>query len=421
MFALVFAAQAIYGLSFRLPAIFKPTLILALDVSNQEFGLAQSWFGVVALLAYFPGGALADRFEARRLMAYSLLSTAIGGVYLATFPSRSGLAALWGFWGITSILMFWAALIRATRDWGGLQRPGQAFGLLEGGRGLIAAAMGSLASWIFAEALPDAHQHVSQEARQVALRWVIGAYTLNTFVGALVAWFWIPDSKMAATTTGRNPMSLRHILPVIKLPAVWLQAVIVIAAYTAHRGIDNYSTFAVDAYRVDEVTAAQISTMTFWVRPFAAVGAGLLADRIRPSRLVFWAFGLLLAGHLVLATESPVPQHTGHLLALLGFTSGCIFALRGTYYALFEEGNIPLAATGTATGLISVIGYTPDIFVPPLTGWLIDKHPGVQGHQHAFLFIAGFVLVGWIASACFRRVVRRTAASGDRTATINQG
>ena len=409
MFALVFAAQAVYGLAFRLPALFKPTLIQALNITNTEFGIAQSVFGIVALLAYFPGGALADRFSASRLMLFSLLSTAVGGIYLATFPDLTGLSRLWGFWGITSILLFWAALIRATREWGGLEQPGRAFGILEGGRGLIAAGMGSLASWIFAQVLPEAGQQITQADRMTAMRWVIAAYTLNTLLGALITWAWIPTSKTKQTGKSDPRLGLRDLISVFKMPVVWLQSLIVIAAYTAGRGTDNYSTFAVDAYQVNEVTAAQISTLTFWIRPFAAVGAGLLADRVRPSRLVFWSFGLLLAGHLLLATTPPAPQHLNRLLAMLGFTSACIFALRGTYYALFEEGCLPLALTGTATGLISAIGYTPDVFVPPVTGWLIDAHPGTQGHQHAFLFLSGFALLGWLASGCFRWVISRNA------------
>ena len=34
---------------------------------------------------------------------------------------------LWGFFGVSTILLFWAALIRATRDWGGPDAQGRAF------------------------------------------------------------------------------------------------------------------------------------------------------------------------------------------------------------------------------------------------------------------------------------------------------
>ncbi|MBW2212705.1 MAG: hypothetical protein JRG67_17015 [Deltaproteobacteria bacterium] len=72
------------------------------------------------------------------------------------------------------------------------------------------------------------------------------------------------------------------------------------------------------------------------------------------------------------------------------------------YFALFEEGAVPIEATGTAVGLVSVIGYTPDVFVALVGGWLLDRSPGVAGHQHFFLFLGTFAAIGLVASLRFR-------------------
>ena len=82
-------------------------------------------------------------------------------------------------------------------------------------------------------------------------------------------------------------------------------------------------------------------------------------------------------------------------------TSTAIFALRGIYFTLLEEGAVPLHITGTAVGLISLIGFAPDIFVPPIAGWLIDRNPGTAGHQHVFMLLTVFTLVGLVASFLF--------------------
>jgi hypothetical protein len=42
-----------------------------------------------------------------------------------------------------------------------------------------------------------------------------------------------------------------------------------------------------------------------------------------------------------------------------------IFALRGLYYAIMEEGQVPLAYTGSAVGLVSVTGYAPSYAPKP--------------------------------------------------------
>ena len=38
---------------------------------------------------------------------------------MATIPSFNGLRVLFAFWGMSNILLFWAPLIRATREWAG--------------------------------------------------------------------------------------------------------------------------------------------------------------------------------------------------------------------------------------------------------------------------------------------------------------
>jgi Na+/melibiose symporter-like transporter len=73
-----------------------------------------------------------------------------------------------------------------------------------------------------------------------------------------------------------------------------------------------------------------------------------------------------------------------------------------------EEAGIPLALTGTAVGIISVVGYTPDIFVGPLMGWLLDSSPGPEGHQHLFLVLTGCAVIGLGASVWFRVLIRKT-------------
>ena len=75
--------------------------------------------------------------------------TAFGGIVLSTYPSYLILQILWGYWGFTTVFLFWGAMIKATRVWGGSKNQGEAFGLLDGGRGLVAASMGTLGVLIF--------------------------------------------------------------------------------------------------------------------------------------------------------------------------------------------------------------------------------------------------------------------------------
>jgi hypothetical protein len=90
---------------------------------------------------------------------------------------------------------------------------------------------------------------------------------------------------------------------------------------------------------------------------------------------------------------------------LVGSTA--IFGLRGLYFALFEESRVPASVTGTAVGLVSVLGFTPDIFVSYVGGVLLDRAPGLAGHQHFFVFLAGFAAIGTAVSLSLAFYLRR--------------
>ena len=72
-----------------------------------------------------------------------------------------------------------------------------------------------------------------------------------------------------------------------------------------------------------------------------------------------------------------------------------------------QEGRIPLVLTGTAVGLISLVGYTPDIFAGPAYGYLLDTYPGEQGHKYVFWMLTGFSTLGAIASLVYYMLYRK--------------
>ena len=80
-----------------------------------------------------------------------------------------------------------------------------------------------------------------------------------------------------------------------------------------------------------------------------------------------------------------------------------VYAARSLYYAVMESGRIPIVLTGTAVGLISVIGYTPDIFMGPLMGWLLDSNPGAIGHQYLFGVLALVSVLGVVFTLLFKQ------------------
>ncbi|TWT50862.1 Inner membrane protein YqcE [Rubripirellula amarantea] len=404
---LIVAGETVFFLPFVLPRVFRPTLLEVFQLTNLELGVAFSIYGLVALLAYFPGGPLADRFSARKLMAFALLATSLGGIVMTSLPSFPVLKMLYGFWGLTTILLFWAPLIRETRAWGGAELPGRAFGFLDGGRGFVAAAIGSSAVALFSYFMPDDVQIATPDQQANAFRQVVLLFSTITFAAAILVWFAINDNshRHIAPT---SELKSQGIVRVLRMPTVWLQSVVVVCAYVGYKGLDDISLYAYEVLEFDEVESATVGTLSMWVRPFAAIAAGLLADRVGVARMTIASLAMFAIGTGVIAIGPFQPGVTAFFFATLIATSAAVFALRGLYYAMMEEGRVPFGDTGTAVGIVSVVGYTPDVFMGPVMGVLLDRWPGERGHQYVFLVLTIAALVGLVASIMFLRIVERS-------------
>ena len=98
-----------------------------------------------------------------------------------------------------------------------------------------------------------------------------------------------------------------------------------------------------------------------------------------PMLLIVTLFIILLLGFLSFAF---LPGTTGWIPVMvlnLILVSMAVFGLRGIYFALVHESGIPFEVTGVAIGVISMIGLSPDIFMPLLGGMLLDTYQGAEG------------------------------------------
>ena len=401
MVALVLAGEMIFSLPYHLLRYFRPTVLGVFELSNADLGDVFAPYGVTAMLAYFPGGVLADRFSTRKLMTASLLMTAAGGVYMMTLPGMLGMSILFAVWGITTILTFWCALIRATRSWGGRFAQGRGFGLLDAGRGLAGASFASVGVLVFSVVIGPEPSIATPTERAAALQTVILYYTLATLAAAIAVWWWIPDAVRRERVRASSVWS--DVRAVLGTRSVWLQAVIVVCAYSGYKALDNYSLYAYDVLGMNETEAAAFTATFVYSRPFAAILAGLAGDRFGVARMTTVVFGFLAASWALLSTPQANPDllmmvYVNLLISIFG-----VYALRGLYFALLEQTRVPLPLTGAAVGLISVVGYSPDIFFSPIAGRLLDATPGLGGHQNCFAMMACIAAVGLMVAAVVSR------------------
>jgi len=398
MAVLSLSGGIIFFLPFLQEVYYKP-IAHAMNLNNTEVGSLMSAFGITSLISYFPGGWLADRASPRKLISYSLLSTGLAGLYFATFPGYRISLALHAFWGVTISLLFWGAMIRVTRDWAPADEQGKAFGILETGRGIgeVSSSAAILATF------------AALGSGDYALSVVIVLFASLIIVLGVIAWFTLEDGSGGHGSQERPNVGIREIAGVLRMPVVWLIATVVFTGYSAYWGAYRVTSYSTDIFMMSVTVAAVIGVGKMWLKPVGALLAGIFADKIGIARSVAFLFVVLIASFCIFAvlpgTEAMFPL----MLLNVAIVSLGVFAIRGIYFALLEEGGVPLVVTGTAAGIVSAIGFTPDIFMPLLGGILLDNFPGATGYRYFFFTTAGLCVVGLAASlSIYFKFVRKT-------------
>jgi len=284
---LILAGEGIFFLPFVLARIFRPTVLRTFEITNLELGTCFSIYGFVAVGCYFLGGPLADQFPARKLISLGLWSTGLGGLVLFVSPVLTTMYFIYAYWGMTTILFFWAPLIKATRIWGGEGFQGRAFGGLESGRGLSAAILGTLSIAVFAS---------YQNSDQSGFLTVLLFTSITVIVIGILTWFIIPESveEKYATKKEYDKEEMVHIL---KNPDIWRLSIIILCAYVGYKITDDYSLFAYDVLGFSETESAGVSNAALWLRPVFALLAGLMADRFSGRKVLLIGFlSMIISG-----------------------------------------------------------------------------------------------------------------------------
>ena len=404
---LILSGELVFLLPYVLARVFRPTFLEVFNLNNLQLGSLFSVYGTMALLSYVYGGVISDRVQPKKLIAASLFFTALGGVVLAGYPSYFVLKILYGYWGFTTVFLFWGAMIKATRVWGGSKNQGKAFAFLDGGRGLVAASMGSLGVLIFSTFLTNDIDTANLIERKEAFRYVILFSSFMVFLtGFLVLFFMEKDQKDELKKTN-SLNSYSNIKTVLKIQSVWLIMIIIISAYIGYKVTDIYSLYASEVMLFDHIQAANIGALQLYLRPLVCVIIALIAEKTSYIYLIIIGFITMLIGASIFAFGIvQLNMNFVFYFSLIIVATGT-YAVRALYFSIMQEGRIPLILTGTAVGLISVVGYTPDIFATPIIGYLLDRYPGLLGHQYVFTILVLFSILGLLASIKFANLTNK--------------
>ena len=402
MAALIIAGEAIFLLPFIVMRVFKPIIRDVFRISDLEIGEAQALYGLTALLSYFFGGFIADKWEARKLLSVSLLLTSIGGIVMVSIPSVATFKILYALWGVSTIFLFWSALIKATRQWGNQNNQGLSFGLLDGGRGLFAACIALTGAAILSYFFPEEAVEITHTDKKNTLQYILTTITSIVLLIGFLVWFTLPKQRVDSKNKS-TPFNYKLAFALLKKPKIIFYSLLILSAYSGYKLTGVFGIYAKDVWGFSIENATYFAVLIQFTRPITVVLIGWIGDRFTPSKVIIPCFiSMAIASFLIGfgGLEKNYLIISFCLFILIAFGT---YSLRGLYFALLEEIKTPIQLTGTLVGIISIIGFTPDIFMSLFTGYILGKNPTVIEYQQLFSFFTLFPLLGLIAAMGFRK------------------
>lgn len=405
LFCLSMGAAASYTLPY-IKYVFYDAWVAGLGLgegANESAGWLMTWYMVGCVLLYIPGGYIADRFSPRVIISLSLVGTGLLNVWYAFDPSYEASCYIWFLLAFTSAFAYWSASIKAVRMLGAPQEQGKMYGWFNAGEGAFATAILSTATVFYG----------ISEMALISLKYAVLTQAFFCFVAA-AGTFFLFNEKLASNkgdTPEEEQFRLADVGKVLKNPWVWCISVVVVCCYGAYTGQSYLTPYMTQVLQVSATMGAFLGIMrTKGARFLGGPIGGIIADRIgSPCKVIIYCniLMILLFGVFFILPHSSdnviLPIALSLLVALVTFASYNIM------FASLEEAHIPRYMTGTAVGVVSIIGYTPDSFVNTIFGRWLDVY-GDAGHNYIFLALIGMCVVGSMAAFLIMRRNQRIKA-----------
>lgn len=395
-FLILLAAGAIYPVIY-LRTNYQVTILEVYGLDPTQLNNFYSMLGIAYVIGYIPSGLIADRISAKWLITISLLGVGVCGLIFAQVPGPGVVNAVFFMWGIFSVFTFWSSHLKVVKMLSRSNEEGRFFGILDGGRGVVEALMGSLGLAIFAGILGSSTALADKTAALTAVVYLFSGIVILTAI--LIAIFVDSDVKLQSMSENAGERSesekfhLKDIGVLLKNKYLYLMGGVIFCGYAVFWTVYYIGGFLQTNVGMDAVRVGTITVIILWMRPVGGFLGGFLGDRI--GRPLTNAIGLIGAA-LFLTVTALLPGTTAATMftvtvIVLGIF---LYMIRGTYWSLLGMSKFSVAMMGTAIGLVSFIGYLPDIILPQLNSFLWATYGDMGGYVAYFIVSAVIGLCG---------------------------
>ncbi|MFD3745388.1 MFS transporter [Nocardia sp. NPDC058633] len=380
---LLFSAWLIDYADRLLITLALPAIGVEFDLSRGEQGLLVSAFFLAYAIFQIPGGVLADRLGARKMILVAVLVWSI-------FTAATGFA--WSF----AVLLIVRFLFGAAE---GIFPPASMKVLVE--RTNEQERMSANGLIMSSNAIAAVLTPLAMTPLIAAFGWR-SAFFSTAALGVLVLLaIQLGLPRPLARTTPRVPVQPPPLRAVLRLRVLWYFGAIMFGYNVIGWGLTTWvPTYLTEQRGIPLTSAGVLLAVPALATAVAVVIGGRLADRLEGNQRL-----VIVPGMTVSALALILMADSGSLAAFVAFASVAMFAASLAYMPIFA---VPLRALpaeylGVGSAVIIVGGQLAGMVTPPVVGVIAD--------HLSFEVAFGFLVLGAVIAAVMAIITPQNAAS----------
>lgn len=397
------AGSVIYELPY-IKYIYYDKLLPAFDITNAQAGFLLSAYAVGCLILYIPGGIMADKFSAKKMLVLSLFGTGILGFVMAFSMNYTTALIVFFLFAVTTSFVFWTALNKGLRLIGGKDNSGSTYGWYYALGSVISLVCG-LIFWAL---------YVSTENAHDAMFRTIIAMSIAVMVAGLFVQLTFKEENTAmGELAEEDRFKVSDIGKAIRNPYLWWASIIMFLIYTIYSNVTYFTPYLTSQVGMDISDSAFLGIIRGYVLYFLSPLGGYIADKILKSTLKLYGYGFIILGVLFFVTTQ-IPAGEGSVtIAIIISLLASAFAmmLYGVMWSILNEIDIPITYAATAIGLASMVIYLPDLFVPAMIGSWLDKFGEEAGYFRMFIFFGICCIAAVVLSLTLAKRIKSMKAA----------
>lgn len=397
---MILALNTIYQLPYLMYYYYTPLQeAMGLVGRDADYGRLLNVYGIANVILYLPGGWIADKFSAKKLLVFSMVGTGVLGLWEATFPSYEMLMVIFVLFAITTVLTFWSSSIKCVNLLADADEQGGMFGSLEAGRSIFGLVVTTLFVGIFT-AMTGAGSGGK------AMTVIIATCSIMMIVVGILLAVLMPEDKNTNATNATLGQSLMAFGKAFKQPSTYLLAGMIFAASLVGASASYYAPYLEQTFGMSTSITVPFASYRGPICGLigASLGALMATKMGRSSKPIIFA-GIIMA---ICFADMVIMPASGAImwpmLIIMIVASLCFSVFRALYYATLDESGVAKNMVGSVVGIASILGFLPDTFYTSLAGsWV--QNPEIDGFRLIFTCCIAASVLGLVcAIICDRRI-----------------